>query len=490
MQLGRLIRQVVPPVLLAVIALVAWRAASQADFDPIATAPEVYEQKLATPMLSARRLPETLRAPISDDLIAADVNAVQTNSPSPQTCVIVRNGDRVLGTQADVTGGLIPASNQKVLTTWVALRHPKLGPDFRFQTGVRADALPVAGTVEGNLYLTGDGDPFLYTEDWISQYDEVSGRAHTRLEDLADQVVAAGVTAVSGQVIGDESLYDAVRYGPWDRRLITQKQSGPLSALSVNEGFTSWDSVYPGTARNRSVADDPPLHSASVFTRLLQDRGVEVGGSAAGPTPTDAEPLAQITSPPLIELVTHINSYSSNFGAEMLLKRIGLEQSGQASTEQGAAVVRTFLEEQGIPMGDLVIRDGSGLSEDNRLTCAALAAIVVAENPDSLLGKSLSISGQRGSLENRFVDTRAETRVRAKTGSLDKVNALTGYVLADDPANPGRFVSFAIIINSDQRLSREQIAADVYQPFVIAMTGYPSGPSISLLSPQPAQSAG
>lgn len=484
MRVGRLIWKLLPPALLAGVALGSWRAANQADFAPISAEPEVYERALQTPMLSARRLPMTLRAPISDELIRNDVNAVIANAPSNQTCLVVRNGDRVLGNPTDVAGGLVPASNQKLITTWAALGL--LEEDFRFETEVASEVPAVDGVIDGDLYLIGDGDPFLYTDDWLQQYADVDGRSHTRLEDLADRVAEAGITAVNGTVVGDETLYDAQRYGPWDGRLIDQKQSGPISALTLNEGFAVWPAEYPNSPRPRVPADNPPLQAASTFGQLLQERGITIGGVQAGAAPPTAIRVASIQSPPLVDTVTHINSYSSNIGAELLLKRMGLFVSGQASTEAGAAVVTGYLEGQGVPMDDLDIRDGSGLSEDNRLTCAALATILDSAGPETAFGRSLSISGERGSLLLRFNETSARSLVLAKTGSLRGVSALSGYVLSDPADGEDGHVTFSLIVNDDDVITEDQTVA-LQEPFLIALTGYPAGPGVADLSPRPTQ---
>ena len=477
----RLLRRWSLPVLLGLIALGAWQAADRSDFDQVETAPVVYERTLGTPMLSGRRLPRTLRAPVSDDLISAEIDRIASTVDGQQACLAVHNGERVLGTPVEVSGGLIPASNQKLLTTWAALEI--LGPDFAFTTRL-ATAAPVSGgVIEGDLYLIGDGDPFLFTEDWLTQYEITTDRHHTRLEDLADALVATGITEITGSVVGDESLYDDVRYGPWDNRLITQKQSGPLSALSVNEGFNDWPVPYRSTLLRRET-DNPPVHAASVLTQLLREREVGVGaGPTAGPSPPEAVDVTSIRSPALTELATHINSYSSNMGAELLLKRIGLVVNDQGSIEAGVAAVTALLADRGLPLEDVLITDGSGLSETNRLTCGLLAELLASAGPETALGQSLAIGGVRGSLLQRFVDAPAEGLVQAKTGTLQGVRALAGYVRsATEYDDDGRYVSFAQILN-DVVVEEEQMLA-VQEPLVNALVTYPAGPSVAELSPR------
>jgi D-alanyl-D-alanine carboxypeptidase/D-alanyl-D-alanine-endopeptidase (penicillin-binding protein 4) len=131
----------------------------------------------------------------------------------------------------------------------------------------------------------------------------------------------------------------------------------------------------------------------------------------------------------------------------------------------------------------VLIFDGSGLSEENRLTCGALAAVLAEAGPDTPLGRSLAIGGDRGSLDQRFVDSPATGRVLAKTGTLRGSRALSGYVLSAAPGAEGQYVAFSQILNDDDIVEEETVDA-VQDPLVEVLTGYPSGPSIEELSPQ------
>ncbi|MEZ5229673.1 MAG: D-alanyl-D-alanine carboxypeptidase [Acidimicrobiales bacterium] len=299
---------------------------------------------------------------------------------TPATCLVVTVDGRVITSQ-NAELPVVPASNEKVLTTFTAMAI--LGPDHTFVTEVRASGTVVDGVLTGDLFLVGGGDPFLATDNWWTQFDTQDGRAHTRLETLADAVAASGITSVTGSLFGDDTLFDQERYGPWATRLIDTRQSGPLSALAVNEGFISWPEQYTGSFRPRVPTDDPPSHAAAVFAQLLGERGVTVSSGGAATAPAEASPLAQVVSPPLSELITHINSYSNNFGAEILLKHIGRDQRGIGSTANGAAAMMTFLTEQGFDMNGVNLLDGSGLSEETTLTCQLLTDVLLAAGPGS-----------------------------------------------------------------------------------------------------------
>lgn len=476
MTIGQIVSRALPPVLLALISLVSWQAANRADFAPIEAEAEVYAMSAPTPMLSARRIPQSLRAPLSEDLLAPAVGSAIRKSPS-STCASIAVGDRVIAEQSTSAGGLVPASNQKLVTTYAALGI--LGPDYTFTTQAVAATPPVAGVLDGDLYLVGSGDPFLVTENWLAQYGSASNRSHTRLEDLADGIRDAGVTSITGSVLGDESRFDSERYGPWDARLIQQKQSGPLSALTVNESFVDWPSEFQNSFRQRSETDNPPLHAASILAQLLQERGISIEGTGVGVAPPITVTVASVQSPPLTDTVTHINSYSSNIGAELLVKEISLASGGPGTTAEGAQAITRYLTNQGVPMTDVIVNDGSGLAESDRLTCRAVTQILMESGLRSPLGDSLSIASTRGSLADRYVDTPLAGQVFGKTGSLRTVRALSGFV--QSASEPEAQVVFSYIAN-DEAISNDEVL-EVQESFVQDLSKYPLGPPITDLDP-------
>ncbi len=456
----------------------SWAIADASDIDDASIEPVVYDAQLVSPLLSARRIPQSLQAPIAFDAIQPAIDAVLRGS-TPDSCLIVSVEGRILGQQNPAVG-LVPASNEKLVTTYVALQV--LGAEARFTTKVETPTPPVAGVIDGNLFLIGGGDPFLSTDDWWAQYDDTNGRAHTRLEALADAVVAAGVTQVTGNVVGDESYFDQIRTGEWAQRLIDSNQSGPLTALAVNQGYAQWPAVYEGSFRPRVAASDPALHATQVFAALLADRGVTVGGTSVGIAPVGSTSIATIESPPVLDLITHVNSYSDNYGAEILLKHLGRQASGVGSTAAGASAVTAFLQQNGFPMTGVSIVDGSGLAETQTLTCGLLSAVLAAAGPDSAFAESLSIGGERGSLVNRHVGTPADGNVFAKTGTLNDVTALSGFV--DSVVDDGTSVIFAYIVNGELA-GQDQTIRALQEPFVEQLAEYPQAPSTEDLDPLP-----
>ena len=156
-------------------------------------------------------------------------------------------------------------------------------------------------------------------------------RSAPRLEELADRVVAAGVRQVNGRLLGDESRYDSDRYpDTWPERYAEQSQVGPLSALSVNDGFSDWpdQQTREGTVESTPAAD-PPTYAAGQLAELLQARGVTVrGGAGAGTAPGDATEIATIESGPMTKVVDQLVTESDNQTAELLVKEMGRKDGG------------------------------------------------------------------------------------------------------------------------------------------------------------------
>jgi serine-type D-Ala-D-Ala carboxypeptidase/endopeptidase (penicillin-binding protein 4) len=300
---------------------------------------------------------------------------------------------------------LRPASNEKLPTTYAALTA--LGPSFRIETDVLGEGQQSGATWQGNLVLKGYGDPAL---------------SAAQIGKLAQQVVADGIGHVSGRILGDESWFDTRRTGVGWKPQFYLHESPALSALIVNRG---WTGRYE-TAR-------PALTAAQLFRRDLRRAGVSVhGGAATGVASAEAAPLAQVESAPLAALVRHMDVYSDNFYAEMLLKQVGAVQGSGGSAPAGLAVERGLLRAAGVPLAGVRMVDGSGLSLLDRWTPLGLATLLQTmwQDPDlrPYLVAALPIAGETGTLRHRMRQRPARGLVRAKTGTTDNASSLSGYV--------------------------------------------------------------
>jgi D-alanyl-D-alanine carboxypeptidase/D-alanyl-D-alanine-endopeptidase (penicillin-binding protein 4) len=295
-------------------------------------------------------------------------------------------------------------------------------------------------------------------------------RLDTPLEGLADRLVAAGVRQIQGRLLGDESRYDTQRYLPsWKPGYISDAEVGPASALTVNSGFTAW--------RPRSVAAPAPAtNAATVLAALLQARGVAVGGVGEGTAPAGARPIAGVDSAPLSDVIAEMLQQSDNLAAELLLKELGKRFGGSGTTAAGLTVVRDTLGKAGLPLSELTAYDGSGLDRADRATCGVLVALLQRAGDRGPLAQALPLAGRDGTLAKRFLASPAAGRLRAKTGSLEGVVALSGWVDADEGAR----LVFSMLANG---LPGEAAGRALEELLGTTLVRYPQGPDASALAP-------
>ncbi len=463
----RLLGWLLPAVLaVGVVAglVVAWRAEAAVPSSRTA----VPAEPLVTPVLSVRRAPSVVAAPIAGRRLVSELAALAGRLP-PSSCLVVDGPDVRFSHRGDQ--GVVPASTQKLLTAVAALEV--LDPETRFRTVVRAGAEPGAdGAVAGDLVLVGGGDPLLATAGYMSRFRR-QPQLFTDLDSLAAAIVEAGVRRIDGAVVGDEGRYDRQRYLPsWPRRYIDQDSIGPASALIVNDGFAR----YP-TASDRSVelepAADPAAETAAELTRLLEARGVAVQGTPrSGAAPPSGVELASIESAPLVDIVGQLLRESDNETGELLLKELG-RAAGSPTTTGGAAVVSDVVDHPGA-----TVVDGSGLSLDDRVTCDLLVGLLRRPSTAEVVGAHLPVAGETGTLAERFDGTPLERVLRAKTGSLTSVASLAGFVEDDDPP-----LAFALVVNvaAGDRVPDEVDGLE--QQIGEAMAAWPRVPDLAALGP-------
>src|SRR3954454_21441786 len=310
-----------------------------------------------------------------------------------------------------------PASVEKLYTTSTALL--RLGPDATFETKTLS-TVPITpdGTLDGDLYLRGDGDPTLTT---------------LRLDQLARQVAAAGVTSIHGDVVGDGTIFDALRGSFRTGGAPDFDMTGALGGLTVNRG-------YDGSR----YASSPALVAARRFFRALRGAHIRVlGRAAAGPADPDADELAVTTSVPLRELIAMTNAPSDNFYAETLLKALGARAGTGGSTASGVAVLREHLASFGVHPR---VADGSGLARANRTTPRQVVRLLDRMDGQELASTfkaSLAVPARTGTLRRRMRGTPAAGRCKAKTGTLNAVSALAGYC----PSLDGHTIAFAFLMS-------------------------------------------
>jgi serine-type D-Ala-D-Ala carboxypeptidase/endopeptidase (penicillin-binding protein 4) len=449
-------------------------AAALAVIEPVTAPPSPV---LSTAVVGFRRMPTVISRDVNAEGFRTQVDPFLTTLNDRSCGVVAVDGVGVGSRNAD--DAVIPASIQKVLVAAVALE--RLGADFRYTTTVGADVAPVDGVVTGNLYLVGGGDPLL-SSDWYptSDLERFPVTSPTSLDALADDVVAAGVTRVTGDVVGDGSRYDDEFYAPGWGVGVAGLEGGPYDALLVNDARVGGEDQR---------ASDPNAAGAREFVRLLRERGVEVAGSAtSGVAPPGSVAVAAIDSAPLTEVVAEMLGNSDNNTAELMVKELGYAAAALGTREAGLQVMREQLEAWDIDTAPIVLVDGSGLSPDNRLTCAAVAAVFTRYGAGSPVGQGLPVAGVSGTLSGAFVGHPVAGRMTGKTGTLNNppfnadppaVKALAGFL----PVEGGGEVQYVLILNgptiSDQREYRP-----IWDQLADTLHTYPTGPTPAMVGPR------
>lgn len=441
---------------------------------------------------------------------------VQVKSLDDGTVVFARDADELLN----------PASNVKLYTAAAALTQ--LGTEYRFET----EFLTPSEFKEGKtkvLYIRGKGDPTITTE---RLYGIVSELVHAGLKEVQDIVVddtwfdadreppgydqesgdkaylaptgalslnwnTVGVYLRPGDTVGSAGaieLEPASDYFVVEGQLATGTKTQRRFTVSsgvdrdhVRQKITV-DGVVPvekGAWSQWRKIDQPALYFGFTVKELLKQRGVKVKGRIrVGTVPPGQKMLHVAVSDTLDIVLKKLNKHSSNFVAEQLIKTLGAEKRGApGSTANGIAVVEDFLaQDVGIARGSFVMKNGSGLNDANRFSATQTNKLLayMAKNfplmPEYL--SALGIAGKDGTLKYRFEGSDAVGRLRAKTGTLENVSALSGYVQA---VGGERFV-FSVMVNDFPGRASTVVRHIDALGAAVAATGTSSGPSAAVAS--------
>jgi len=386
---------------------------------------------------------------------------------------------------------LKPASVLKLFVTAAALE--RLGPDFRYETRVYARA--------GELWVIGSGDPGLGDK----RLAERRGPSATSVfDEWAAALKARGIRSLKTIVL-DDGVFDHVRRHPdWPVEQAHTWYQAPVGGLNFNDncldarvgirngvvalvlqpplpagfirnelavgnqhrpsiarGLNSDVFVFRGTVARAADLRPTSVGRPSVFfghalKLALESRGIAVAGQVVRRTiPSaalaDAPPLAT-HSTPLPDVLWRCNTFSQNLFAECLLKSLAAYESGggrsgrPGSWEGGVRVLHATLSDLGLTLDGAVVRDGSGLSHENRVTAEQVAQLLSTmwrHRHSGLFLESLSVAGRAGTLRRRLDEPLLRGRIRGKTGTIRGVRALAGYATRPD----GTTLSFALLVN-------------------------------------------
>lgn len=444
------------------------------------------------------------RPPLNDARVGVQIASLDT-------------GEVVYASHADDL--LNPASNVKLFTSAAALA--RLGPEYRYQTEFLTDA-PIKDGKVRVLYVRGKGDPTITTE---RLYNMVSELAHTGLKEVHDIVIddtwfdddrvppgydqedsdraymappgavslnwnAVGIFVRAGEKPGDPAVVEIDPPSEFfvvessltttgQRRSRLDVRSEPLGdkqRVRVTGTITLGRASWVGWKK----IDNPPMYFGYTLKALLQQRGVKVRGRVKlGQVAPDARLLYLHQSDTLDLVLKKLNKDSQNFIAEQLLKTLAAEVKGPpGTTQKGVEVVEEFLaQDVGIARGTYVMKNGSGLNDTNRFSPAQTTKLLcymakqIPMMPEYL--STLGIAGKDGTVRRRFEGTDAVGRLRAKTGTLENVSALSGYVVG---VGGERFV-FSIMVNDYDRRAGSVIKGLDAMGAAVAAVGGSEGPT-------------
>ena len=425
----------------------------------------------------------------------------------------IETGEEVFAHRADEE--YIPASVMKILTAAIAYRT--LGPDYRFRTDVYTDGSIDNGVLKGNLYIKGTGDPTLVAE---------------KLWKVIHDLKTSGISEIKGQVIYDDSHFDGPSLIPgWTKEADLQSGPAyfpTLSSMSVNfntvaimvrpgarigddaivnleypvpfveiqadvktiaSGSKPWMVVertieegqvhfsISGKINHGEVKPwiyyrsipEPELLFQSLFRQLAKEQGLVIRGrDKMGRLPENVMLLTTLYSQPLRELTADMNKHSRNLIAEHLIRAVGYEYSGVATTEAGLDVLHDYLVDLGIPESDFTLMNGSGLSPDTKIKPSVVTAVLLDLYRDPSIRHeflaSLAVNGQEGTLKWRLKDEPQYSKLRGKTGSINGVYCLGGYIRTDS----GHVYAFSFFVNDIHRsVRRVREAQDIFASIIM-----------------------
>ncbi|MER2090187.1 MAG: D-alanyl-D-alanine carboxypeptidase/D-alanyl-D-alanine-endopeptidase [Sporosarcina sp.] len=394
-----------------------------------------------------------------------------------------------------------PASVMKMLTGVAALET--LGEEYRFKTELYMDGKLKDGVLHGNLYLKGKGDPTLtknelkafaselktkgirsirgnlYGDD--TWYDSVrlsqdlnwsdesyyTGSQISALTLSPNEDYDAGTTIVEvnpaakpGQA-GKVGMVPTNSYMTIINKTETVAKKGKKS-ITVERQHGSNTLVVSGTipvnaTKTRTWASvwEPTTYTADVFKQTIEQQGItflESSKVERKKVSKGATLLASNRSMPLKELFIPFMKFSNNGHAEVLVKEMGRAVVGEGSWDKGLAVMEGALADMGVDTRNMLLRDGSGMSHKNLVTANEVSKLLYTAQSKGwhpVFLDSLPLAGNKerfigGTLRHRMKGTAAAGNVQAKTGALNGVTALSGYVKTAD----GETLIFSIMVNN------------------------------------------
>lgn len=393
-----------------------------------------------------------------------------------------------------------PASNLKLLTA--AAAFDVLGPDYEFTTSVLTDGDIKKDTLKGNLYIKGQGDPTLLKADLDRFASDLKEKGITKVtgdliaddtwyddvrysQDLnwTDEFFYTGAQ-VSALTISPNDDYNTgtiiVRVYPGDHigdepevviepetdyvHITNNAQTDKYESendITVEREHGTNELIVSGSIPKGSVTEvwrsvwEPSKYVLDIFQTSLAEQNIQLSKDSrmrTQKTPKGAELLLTKQSMPLKDIMVPFMKLSNNGHGEMLVKEMGQVVNGEGSWDEGLQVMETSLEKQGMNTDNVLLRDGSGMSHKNLVSPNALTNLLFQVQNEDWFGyfkDAQPIAGETdpmvgGTLSYRMMDEPLKGNVKAKTGTLNGISTLSGYLVNED----GEERIFSIMINN------------------------------------------
>ena len=363
-----------------------------------------------------------------------------------------RTGDTLYSKNAGKL--FMPASNMKIITSAAALTL--LGPEYTYKTTFLTNGEVRDSLLDGDLLVIGRGDPTVSDRmQGLITGDTLRGLATAVMDALADSLRAHHIRQVGGTIARVGNAFPDSIYGyGWEWDDLGEYYGAGVDELIFNEGMAPTKlRALPDSVRD-SLYSGPAKDPAKAYLEALRDGLVRKGISVEGgvrdsilPTPIKMDTIFVLTSRPLREILPALMKPSQNQIAEILLRTIGLERGGIGTADTARKIIGQQLLAWGVQPDGFVIRDGSGLSDQDLLTPETIVRVLDRIQRDTAFAtyyNSMPIAGIDGTIEKRMRGTPAQGNIHAKTGTLAKARSLSGYVTTAD----GERLIFSVLANN------------------------------------------
>lgn len=426
----------------------------------------------------------------------------------------IGNNQPIVAVNADAA--MNPASVMKLLTTYAGLEL--LGPAYTWPTMLYANGKITDGVLHGDLIIKGYGDPKLDLENfWLlihrlrqtglheikgnlildhSHYDipdddpgGFDGQPYRTYNVLPEALLVNYRTSTIHLFPQPEKNVVRAVVDPLPESLqvqnnlkLTQGACGnwqnllTIDVLSDKEDKNNFTVVLNGSFSRQCgkqsymlSLQDSAIYIRDLFKRLwVQQGGLFHGDVILGRTPQNLPPLKIYQSPPLADIIRGINKFSNNIAARQLYLTLGtgdvVINNSPATLAKSDAAIRQWLADKQLSFPELVVENGSGLSRKERISARHMGQLLLAAFNSPVMPEfisSLPIAAVDGTLKNRFTDTPVKGLAHMKTGALNNVRALAGYLLD----KTGRRVIVVFFVNHDQA-GQSRVAMDTLVQWV------------------------